>query len=505
MNENKDKYNKSSGYYNDICYTTTSKDGTDIILKDRKKFLIEGNNIVYQEGCEFSDYYSYTLKAECKCKIKESSSSMIDININKTKLLENFKDIKNFVNINILFCYKKLFKMKGISNNIGYYLIAIIIIFFHMINIFIFCICQFSLIKTKIKDITVWINESQNYKAKKIKKLKRNKKIIKNKFINRNSDINKMIVSNNINKRVLFKRKSNSIFKRPKLKAININNNNFSKIKNIIQHYNAIQKNNINNIATKNNNDIKDINSNLNKNNLQKKMKNVMKYIDEEINTLPYNLALIKDKRTYCQYYISLLKTKHNLIFALFNNDDYNSRIIKIDLFFIGFVIGYVVNALFYNDDTMHNIYESKGKFDLETRIPIIIYSSLISMILKTPLHLLALSNDAIINFKKNKSKINLMKRAEDLNINLTIKFVLFFINSFLLLLFFWYYISMFGVIYRNTQIHLLKDTLMSFGLSLFIPFVIYLIPGLFRIPALSNNKNKRECLFNFSKILQLL
>ena len=63
----------------------------------------------------------------------------------------------------------------------------------------------------------------------------------------------------------------------------------------------------------------------------------------------------------------------------------------------------------------------------------------------------------------------------------------------------------MFGVIYRNTQIHLLKDTLMSFGLSLFIPFVLYLIPGLFRIPALSNNKNKRECLFNFSKILQLL
>ena len=70
MNENKDKYNKSSGYYNDIYYTTTSKDGTDIILKDRKKFLIEGNNIVCQEGCEFSDYYSYTLKAECKCKIK---------------------------------------------------------------------------------------------------------------------------------------------------------------------------------------------------------------------------------------------------------------------------------------------------------------------------------------------------------------------------------------------------------------------------------------------------
>ena len=63
----------------------------------------------------------------------------------------------------------------------------------------------------------------------------------------------------------------------------------------------------------------------------------------------------------------------------------------------------------------------------------------------------------------------------------------------------------MFGVIYRNTQDHLLKDTLISFGLSCFYPIVIYLIPGIFRIPSLSNPKNKRICLYNFSKLLQML
>ena len=61
----------------------------------------------------------------------------------------------------------------------------------------------------------------------------------------------------------------------------------------------------------------------------------------------------------------------------------------------------------------------------------------------------------------------------------------------------------MFGVIYRNTQMHLLKDTLISFGLSFIFPFIIYLIPPIFRIPALSNTKNKREYLYNFSKFLQ--
>jgi len=43
----------------------------------------------------------------------------------------------------------------------------------------------------------------------------------------------------------------------------------------------------------------------------------------------------------------------------------------------------------------------------------------------------------------------------------------------------------------------------MSFGLSLVFPFIINLIPGIFRRVALSNRKSKRKCLYNFSKFLQ--
>ena len=51
----------------------------------------------------------------------------------------------------------------------------------------------------------------------------------------------------------------------------------------------------------------------------------------------------------------------------------------KLFLFLISFTIEYTVNALFYNDDTMHKIYESKGQLDLAYQIPIIIYSTIIS------------------------------------------------------------------------------------------------------------------------------
>ena len=61
--------------------------------------------------------------------------------------------------------------------------------------------------------------------------------------------------------------------------------------------------------------------------------------------------------------------------------------------------------------------------------------------------------------------------------------------------------ISCFCDVYVNTQIHLIKDTLISFGLSFVDSVVIYLLPGMFRIPVLSMKNN--ECLYKFSQLIQ--
>ena len=433
ITENIDKYNKSSGYYNDICYTTTSEYGTDITLKDRRANFINGDKIVCQEGCEFTEYDSEISKAQCSCNVEKSPSSIDDMKIDKRKLLENFINIKNFANFNFLLCYKKLFCKKGILNNIGSYVIFAII-FFHIITLIIFYINQFPSLKKKIINIPRIIIGKKN---------KRNIETLNEQTI-------KMLFSKkNVNKRrKKLKRKQNS--------------ERLSNIK-------------------------------------------LMKYNDDELNALSYDLAINHDKRTYCEFYGSLLKTQHSFISSFINNSDYNSKIIKIDLFFIGFAIEYAVNALFYDDDTMHKIYKSKGAFDLKTQTPIMLYSALISMILNAPLNFFGLSNDDIISFKQDKSKITFQRRAKYLMKKLSIKFILFFIIGFLLLVFLWYYTSMFCVIYKNTQIHLTYDTLSSFGLSLLFPFVIYLLPGIFRIPALSDTKHESKLLYDFSKVFQLL
>ena len=126
-------------------------------------------------------------------------------------------------------------------------------------------------------------------------------------------------------------------------------------------------------------------------------------------------------------------------------------------------------------------------------------------MVLNILLNLLALSNSGILEFKNDKNTKDVNERGENLKNKLSIKFILYFIISFIFLLFFWYYISMFGAIYKNTQFYLLKDSLVSFGLSLLYPFGIYLIPGFFRIPSLSDPKKKKEYLYKFSKILQTM
>ena len=229
----------------------------------------------------------------------------------------------------------------------------------------------------------------------------------------------------------------------------------------------------------------------------------ILNYNDFELNSLTYEEALIIDKRSYFQYYISLLKQKHLLIFTFYTYDDYNSRIIKVFLFFFSFALHYTVNAFFFNYTTMHKLYEDQGVFNFLFQLPQIIYSFLISSAIIIIIKTLSLSQKNIVNFKKE--EYNIKAKALDIIKCLKLKFVLFFILSFIFLLFFWYYLSCFCAVYINTQKCLLEDTLISFLLSLIYPIFLNLLPGIFRIQSLKSNNKKQKCLYNFSQIIQII
>ena len=69
-----------------------------------------------------------------------------------------------------------------------------------------------------------------------------------------------------------------------------------------------------------------------------KNNKNINEFLvqkDFELDLIEYKEALIKDKRTYCEYYLSLLKNKNAILFLL-------CLLILIELLFVLFFYNYL-------------------------------------------------------------------------------------------------------------------------------------------------------------------
>ena len=445
------KYNISDDYFYDKC-SIKDKD-IDIILNDRRNEYYINNMSVCEKDCFFKEYNSNTKKVVCECLIKINFPLIEEIEINRDLFMKHLTNISTIMNLDIIKCYDIMFTKEGLIKNIGNY-IFISIILINIVLFFLFIIKDFKKIQNLIIDL------------------------IRNKNINKTEIIKKKEIKNQNN--ILPKKKKNiKNIINPEI----MNDNSKTKIANDIKLINKIELSRLN---------INNINYNNNYN-----------YNDNELNKLNYEEALIIDKRSYMDYYFSLLKIKHLILFTFFNNTDYNSKIIKIYLFLFTFALFLVVNALFFTDSTMHKIYEIKGKYSFIYQLPIILYSSVISIIINTIIKFLSLSENDILEIKHEINDV--MTKSKKTLKCLKLKFTLFFILTFILLIIFWYYISCFCTIYRNTQIHLMKDTLVSYALSLVYPFIIYLFPGIFRIPSLRAKNQDKECLYIISKIVQFI
>ena len=504
-------YNSSDDYYNDICYSFTTINGTDIILSDRQKEFIKNNLSLCESNCEYKGYNLVSKNVECDCYAKDGISSDSEDYFDRSILLNNFIDFNNTFNIKIMKCYKLLFSTKGLKSNIGSY-ILLIIIFIVIIFCFIFVFKGYQLVLNELnKLLEIQLNGKKNINETKVKdEIKMDKNSSDNRInsklntIQINVDDRKIISPKKEKKKKKFKRKKKQILKT----KIEINNpirrKNQTTIENSkINEGEGASSSHIGMKPTKITNKIKKVNTDISIFKNREKNKKDMNLNDYELNNLPYIQALELDKRTFIDYYISLIKKKQLFIFTFYTKNDYNSSIIKICLFLFCFASYFIVNALFFNDSTMHKIYEDQGKYDLIYQIPQILYSTVISILINTIIKSISLTEENILSIKKE--NINLKKKYVKIIKRLKTKFISFFIIIFFFLLVFWYYISCFCAVYKNTQIYLLKDTMISFGLSLLYPFGLNFIPGIIRIPSLQAAKRNKECMYKLSQIIQLI
>ena len=234
---------------------------------------------------------------------------------------------------------------------------------------------------------------------------------------------------------------------------------------------------------------------------------------DYEMNELKYDEAKDKDKRSFGQIYLSHLKTKNIFIFTFGVCDDYNSAEIKICLFLFWLSLSCFFEALFFDDSTLHKIYKDRGKYKFIHHLGKIFFSMVLSRIITNIVEYFALSEDIIaekIKNSKDKSIEEIKKDIDGLDCCLKRNFAFSFGVMILFVLFFWYYLSSFCAVFKNSQMQLIVNTLFGYVFSLLIPFLIAFITGSFRFYGLKRaqsgeSEDKGICCYKFSKCYETI
>jgi len=462
------KYDPNSEYYTNECYSYTTDNKTDIILNDRHYEYNNNNYSLCENKCSFSEFDIDSKKVECNCNVSTKEFIISEILKDENILsLYNFKNKSSSLNIYTMKCIYTLFSEEGLKSNIGNYIMIIITIIF-IVLIILFYKVGYELLMEDIQRL--------------IKNADKKEDITKsNKIRKKSIGLKKRKKSENV---TIYSKNRIRINSKKYTQDINNSNIKSSKSTKILKLFNSSNDDNINSFDNKENIPANKYNNN---------------YNDYELNSLSFENALAYDKRTLFQYYFSLLRTKHPIIYLFNTIYDYNSRIIKFSIFLLLFTIIYILNALFYTEDSVHKIYENQGQYELKFFLRQILYSFLISQILFISIKYLSLSEKDILKVKndpKNEEKVKQVQQC------LFIKYILFYILGLVFLIFFWYYLSSFCAVFANSQINLIENTIISLVISLLYPFFINFLPCSFRIISL-NRENKY--IYIISKILQLL
>ena len=448
-----DIFNLNSEFFNDICSTFSTENGTDVPIEDRKKDFYQ-NISLCQEGCVYNGFDKLTNSINCNCNINNNVNE-----VNK-ELGNEMTNLFSNSNLNVLKCFYLNNNYKILLKNYGNYVflfseIGEIILFF------IFLFQGFFPLMKKIKSIKKFIYFKPN-----------NNKLSKNppkkKYYHKES----------------FEKKTN------KTKLTILNFSNEASDRNILEA-------NSNNIIIYNGIGV------YNENILYKEKTNysLKKYNSEEINDLNYNESLLIDKRNFLLMYFNFLQYSQLIIFTFFTKNDLNLRTIKISLFLFSFIIYLTFNTLFFTVETMSHIYKKGGSFDFIYNLPKILFSSLCSGVITFLLKYLSLSqkNDIkkLNDIKNEKEKINKLSKLMKV---WKCKIFIFYFLIFIFMSLFHIYVMTFCTVYVNTQKHLIKSTIISFCLSMLYPFGICLITTFLRKLSL---KYKNKFLFSVSKIIQ--
>jgi len=484
--QNIDVFNKSSEFYTSLCYHYESPCDKDVALRDR--LLIYYPNITLcDSGCKNTGVNLTAMTAICECKFKNLTEldSEIEDNIYKD-VVEEVNKILSQVNLDVMECYKDLFKYEFFISNTGG-IIFLILIFTQIVTLIFYYISSLFIVNKYIYNVTenylLYLNKSPMVNMKVIN-FKNNDK---NKENEENSEQNlkcppKKIYSSKIDSVELFdlnksNKKSSTNIKKKKIKSVKTNeeNRNNNLLNSEQKKFSHKQKSYSFNKLEKSESSIKSNKASLIDKSKDNKNITFESYLSIDLEDMHFHEVAIIDKRLFFDYFCDKLKKKQLILQLFFINSPLKPLTIKILLLILDIELCFVVNAMFINEDYVSDLFHSKKKETFISFIPRsinrFIYTIFASVVTNYFIRCLFVEENKIKGvLKREKRNINNLKyQINILMKEIKIRYNIFNIIVIVFSAFSWFYISCFNNIYPHMKGEWIKS-------SFFIIIVIHIL-----------------------------
>jgi len=528
-----DLFDPYSDFFNDICFKFTSEKGSDVTLESRVEDYYQ--NITLCDEKENSHYLGYNYSEDndiitYRCafgfyKSENEKSSNLD-------LIDS--EIKTYVsvsNLKVITCYKKFLNLKDLIKNYGGS-ICILVIIIQFICFLLFCFLGIKYIKKQLEDLFTLGNEIirrkslltenhltiendskdhfNNFIQEKSPKLQNQEKPVsnppKNKEISENKD-NEIQKENSIEANKINRQETSGDIK---VEIKEENNNEEKKAtnerKDIIEDKdfrNKVLDNKLSSSVIKKSKGQFDKETNIDLD-MKSESSQLYDYEIDELNELPFDKALKKDKRNFCVYYCNILAVSHIILNLFFRQSDYNLFVVKLGLLFMTFPINLTFNSFFFTNEKIKINYV-KSVEDISTfwsNISNTVYSSILSSTFLIILKFISLTHNSIRALRKMKNVELAKKKSVCLLRCIKLRIFIYYILSFAFLIIFGFYVLCFCAIFENTQLILVRSTFTSWLISLLYPFIICFITSLFRSLSFTCES---KCLYIVKQLLQML
>ena len=208
-----------------------------------------------------------------------------------------------------------------------------------------------------------------------------------------------------------------------------------------------------------------------------------------------YYTAIKYDKRKFCRIFYICILAKENIINIFFFGTPLDLFALRICLFIFNYSCDLAFNTIYYSNENISDKYHYKGNnlylfIFINNIVQIIISSGTGLLIANLFQYLIDFRGNLEDIFKEEEKKmrdnkdykvsrirkIKIMEEIKKLTFKLKVKNILFIIFEFLLMLFFYYFVTAFSEVYRNTQISWLYDSITSFLISFIVEILFALL-----------------------------